>query len=252
LPELPEVETVVRSLTPHLVGRSILSADFYSRRVTRGDAFAAAKSLSGAVIVGVRRRGKQIFFDLDQLFARWNVRDYLLALCIDDGAAIRIDVAAIDAERYPTRMRLVRGVLPKRDFGGSLLCASRPGIGLVLRRRAGACCPRTARDRDKGFGDRRTADGPRPGPLPGMPGVPAAPAHAYGGATPGQPGLPQPTTTTGGGGYSVDVERAPQAIADLRLAAQALKEEARRTWNLANITPPGLDVVSANAVWVLA
>jgi hypothetical protein len=96
-----------------------------------------------------------------------------------------------------------------------------------------------------------TADGTRPGPLPGMGGGPTAPAHAYGGATPGQPGLPQPTTTTGGG-YSVDVERAPQAIADLRRAAQALRQEAEKAWELARITPPGLDVVSANAVRVFA
>lgn len=89
-------------------------------------------------------------------------------------------------------------------------------------------------------------DGARPGPLAGMPGGPAAPAP--GGGAPGQPGLPQPTTTTGGGGYSVDVERAPQAIADLRRAADALDAEAEKAWELALITPPGLDVVSANAV----
>jgi formamidopyrimidine-DNA glycosylase len=66
LPELPEVETVVRSLTPHLTGRTIQRADFYSRLVTRGDQAEAAKALTGAVILGIRRRGKQIFFDLDR------------------------------------------------------------------------------------------------------------------------------------------------------------------------------------------
>jgi formamidopyrimidine-DNA glycosylase len=66
LPELPEVETVVRSLTPHLIGRAIQRAEFYSRLVTRGDRIATAKALSGAVILGIRRRGKQILFDLDR------------------------------------------------------------------------------------------------------------------------------------------------------------------------------------------
>jgi formamidopyrimidine-DNA glycosylase len=66
LPELPEVETVVRSLTPHLIGRTIQRADFYSRLVTRGDQVEAANALNGAVIIGIRRRGKQIFFDLDR------------------------------------------------------------------------------------------------------------------------------------------------------------------------------------------
>ncbi len=96
------------------------------------------------------------------------------------------------------------------------------------------------------------AGGARPGALPGMPGGPAAPAPAPGEVTSGPPGLPQPTTTTGGGSYSVDVERAPQAIADLRRAADALEAEATRAWDLANIRPPGLDVVSANAVRVFA
>lgn len=85
-----------------------------------------------------------------------------------------------------------------------------------------------------------------------MDGGPATPAPAVGGGTSGPPGLPQPTTTTGGGSYSVDVERAPQAIADLRRAAKALEAEAVRAWDLARITPPGLDVVSANAVRAFA
>ncbi|MGI8958199.1 MAG: bifunctional DNA-formamidopyrimidine glycosylase/DNA-(apurinic or apyrimidinic site) lyase [Bryobacteraceae bacterium] len=66
MPELPEVETVVRSLAPHLTGRTIQRAEFYSRLVTRGDPAEAARALTGAVIVGIRRRGKQIFFDLER------------------------------------------------------------------------------------------------------------------------------------------------------------------------------------------
>jgi formamidopyrimidine-DNA glycosylase len=65
LPELPEVETVVRSLSPHLIGRTIHHAQFYSRRVTRGDQAQTASALAGAAILGIRRRGKQIFFDLE-------------------------------------------------------------------------------------------------------------------------------------------------------------------------------------------
>lgn len=83
-----------------------------------------------------------------------------------------------------------------------------------------------------------------------MPGGTASPTPAPGAAPSGPPALPQPTTTTGGGSYSVDVDRAPQAIADLRRAAEALESEATRAWELARIEPPGLDVVSANAVRV--
>lgn len=70
-------------------------------------------------------------------------------------------------------------------------------------------------------------------------------------ATSGAVLLPR-STTIAGEAYSINVEHAPQAIADLRRAAQALADEARKASNLATITPPGLDVVSANAVRVFA
>src|SRR5262249_26219059 len=102
----------------------------------------------------------------------------------------------------------------------------------------------------RGFGDMSNPQGTHPGPLPGMGSGPTAPASAPGRGMSGQPGTGQPATTAGSSSYSVDVERAPQAIADLRRAAQALKDEADNALNLANITPPGLDVVSANATQV--
>jgi formamidopyrimidine-DNA glycosylase len=66
LPELPEVETVVRSIASHLAGRTIERAELYSRRVTRGGLTRTARRLTGRVIQQVRRRGKQIFADLDR------------------------------------------------------------------------------------------------------------------------------------------------------------------------------------------
>jgi formamidopyrimidine-DNA glycosylase len=65
VPELPEVETVVRSIAPHLAGRTIERAELSSHRVTRGGLARTAKRLAGRVIQRVRRRGKQIFVDLD-------------------------------------------------------------------------------------------------------------------------------------------------------------------------------------------
>lgn len=91
------------------------------------------------------------------------------------------------------------------------------------------------------------AGGGQSGPLPGMPGAPAAPASApvrnY-----KPPAYPQPTTMTGGGGFWVDVERVPHAIADLRNAAAALRDEAEKALELTRMKPPGLDRVSENAV----
>ena len=64
MPELPEVETVVRSLAIHVTGAKILRAEVRSKRVTRGDFAQTEAGLNGAYIQSVRRTGKQIFLDL--------------------------------------------------------------------------------------------------------------------------------------------------------------------------------------------
>ena len=66
MPELPEVETVVRTVAPHLTGRRILSAEFRSPHVTPGNRRALAARLAGRSIESVRRRGKFILVALDQ------------------------------------------------------------------------------------------------------------------------------------------------------------------------------------------
>lgn len=68
MPELPEVETVVRSVAPRVLGQAISHAEMFSSRVTRGGLQQTAKGLRGRLIRAVRRRGKQIFFDLDRGF----------------------------------------------------------------------------------------------------------------------------------------------------------------------------------------
>lgn len=66
MPELPEVETVVRTVTPHLAGRSILEAQFHSRFVTPGNRKRLAERLEGRRIESIRRRGKFIQVVLDE------------------------------------------------------------------------------------------------------------------------------------------------------------------------------------------
>jgi formamidopyrimidine-DNA glycosylase len=66
VPELPEVETVVRSLAPHLNGRRILSATFSSRFVTPGNRRKLAQKFAGRSIQSVKRRGKFIIITLDE------------------------------------------------------------------------------------------------------------------------------------------------------------------------------------------
>ena len=59
MPELPEVETIVRGLAPRLTGRRILSAEFRCDRVIRG----MPERIVGKTIQSVRRHGKFILID---------------------------------------------------------------------------------------------------------------------------------------------------------------------------------------------
>ena len=66
LPELPEVETVVRSVAHHLVGQTIQCVSLTSDRVTREDRTTTEQALAGATISAVHRHGKQILITLDR------------------------------------------------------------------------------------------------------------------------------------------------------------------------------------------
>lgn len=68
MPELPEVETVVRSVRPHLLGKRIVAAEFTSPHVTPGNRGALAKKLTGRTVQSVTRRGKFIQIELDAGF----------------------------------------------------------------------------------------------------------------------------------------------------------------------------------------
>jgi formamidopyrimidine-DNA glycosylase len=64
MPELPEVETVARSIAP-LVGRRIVSAEFRCLRILRGgDPDRMSAALAGRKIAGVKRYGKFIVASL--------------------------------------------------------------------------------------------------------------------------------------------------------------------------------------------
>lgn len=66
MPELPEVETVVRSIAPHVRDQVIVRAEVRSARVTRQEFRQTEASLTGATILNVNRHGKQIHFELDR------------------------------------------------------------------------------------------------------------------------------------------------------------------------------------------
>jgi formamidopyrimidine-DNA glycosylase len=65
MPELPEVETVVRGLREPLIGRTIVGAKvFWPRSVIPPDPSVFASRLTGQVVASVERRGKWIAFAL--------------------------------------------------------------------------------------------------------------------------------------------------------------------------------------------
>ncbi|MBI1355075.1 MAG: bifunctional DNA-formamidopyrimidine glycosylase/DNA-(apurinic or apyrimidinic site) lyase [Acidobacteria bacterium] len=66
MPELPEVETIVRGLRPRVVGRRIENAEFRWARTAKGDADLTTAGLLGQRITALRRWGKYIVFDLER------------------------------------------------------------------------------------------------------------------------------------------------------------------------------------------
>jgi formamidopyrimidine-DNA glycosylase len=65
MPELPEVQTVVDTLSPRLLGRTICSTDHVRDDIVRPCGFDLRRALRGRVVTGLSRRGKRIVFALD-------------------------------------------------------------------------------------------------------------------------------------------------------------------------------------------
>ena len=64
MPELPEVETVRRTIAPHVVGRRILAVDVREPRLRRPIAPDLARRLAGRRIAAVERRGKYLLLEV--------------------------------------------------------------------------------------------------------------------------------------------------------------------------------------------
>jgi len=65
MPELPEVETIVRALRPKLIGRTILAADLlWPRTLVTPSASQLQEAIAGQDILAVARRGKLIHLRL--------------------------------------------------------------------------------------------------------------------------------------------------------------------------------------------
>ena len=65
MPELPEVETVVRTLRPHLVGRKIERVNLVRADILTPPGLDLSKKLLGRIVKTIDRRGKRIVIALD-------------------------------------------------------------------------------------------------------------------------------------------------------------------------------------------
>jgi formamidopyrimidine-DNA glycosylase len=66
VPELPEVETVVRTLAPKLTGRRIVDAQFSSHHVVRQKFPVLRRRVQNQLVKSVRRHGKFIVLELER------------------------------------------------------------------------------------------------------------------------------------------------------------------------------------------
>ncbi len=133
MPELPEVETTLRGVVPHLVGRRITGVEVRQRRL-RWPVPKQIDALAGRVVADASRRGKYLLFDVAPgavilhlgmsgslrvvaAGAGWRKHDHL-ALSLDSGRAIRFH----DPRRFgcvlfcagdPLAHRLIRDLGPE-------------------------------------------------------------------------------------------------------------------------------------------
>jgi len=131
VPELPEVETIRRSLDPLVVGRRVVGVDVRCGSLRRavGPAFVAA--LTGRTLTGTRRRAKYLLFDLDDgrswivhlgMSGRLLRSDGLAELRTHDHVVVRLDDGAHLVFNDPRRF----GLVAVEDAGTSVLLK---GIG---------------------------------------------------------------------------------------------------------------------------
>ncbi|HEY8413956.1 MAG TPA: bifunctional DNA-formamidopyrimidine glycosylase/DNA-(apurinic or apyrimidinic site) lyase [Pyrinomonadaceae bacterium] len=128
MPELPEVEHVVRALRPIVTGRRILAAELKLKRISPElSRVAFSRQLKDAQITGVGRRGKYILFELESgslLATHLRMTGKFVSIAVDESLPPYAHVVFyLDDERRLVfcdmrqfgRMRLIRDAarLPK-------------------------------------------------------------------------------------------------------------------------------------------
>ncbi len=65
MPELPEVETIARSLRPLVTGKTVERVDLLFRPLLRAESADGLKAISGRRVGGIRRRGKMLIIEFE-------------------------------------------------------------------------------------------------------------------------------------------------------------------------------------------
>jgi len=91
MPELPEVQTVVRTLAPHLVGRTFARINHLRADIVAPEGIDLANLLTGRRVKAIARRGKKILIRLDTD----------ATLCIHLGMTGRLTIERSEAQILP-------------------------------------------------------------------------------------------------------------------------------------------------------
>ena len=151
MPELPEIETILRSVAPLVVGREIRTVDVRCAALRLTLAARFADELRGRSIVAGRRRAKYLLFELDdgrawilhfgmsgRLYHAGRLAEYVVVkhdhvlVSLDDGSGLvfhdprRFGLMTVDD---PDRSPLLAGIGPEpldvEEFNGCYLAALR-------------------------------------------------------------------------------------------------------------------------------
>ncbi|MCB1908147.1 MAG: bifunctional DNA-formamidopyrimidine glycosylase/DNA-(apurinic or apyrimidinic site) lyase [Rhodocyclaceae bacterium] len=156
MPELPEVETTLRGLSPHLAGRSVTAVDVRQPRLREPVPVDLATRLSGSALQAIERRGKYLcfLFDHGALLIHLGMSGSLRIVPPDQPPSghDHVDIAFGDRVlrfRDPRRFGLVQWYDPRQGdpprlarlgieplsaaFDGSWLYRATRGLGLPIK-----------------------------------------------------------------------------------------------------------------------
>lgn len=117
MPELPEVETIRRSLLPHVIGARIVGVTVRERRLRRPLSGDFEARLDGGVIGSIERRGKYLLFGLGDrghllvhlgMSGRLELRDSSVPALVHDHVSLRLDRGPNLVFNDPRRFGLMR------------------------------------------------------------------------------------------------------------------------------------------------